>query len=227
VAVLPDTSPTIASDAIARPALSCGDDARRFPPEALDGVGLAELGPDPAAEVLRRVLAEEGSESGFPQSGWHRVLDAPDVVMFVARGGVHASWWFVEIGELAGRLQATEYGECHLAIAAPPGLTYAQWWLDPSQPLPDSETTRLRILLLERACASGKPPIGRVEPAVIVTSKAAIVIAIPIRKQLTGQDCQGNPPFPLDVTLPEALGARTLFDASAFPPREVTTTPPP
>jgi hypothetical protein len=62
---------------------------------------------------------------------------------------------------------------------------------------------------------------------VIVTTEDAVEIAVPIRKQLTGQDCQGNPPFPLDVTLPEALGTRTLFDASAFPARPVTTKPPP
>lgn len=227
VAASPDTSPTIPPDAITRPALTCGDPERRFPLEALDGPGLAELGPDPAAQVLRRVLAEEGSESGFPQSGWHRVVEHQDGVSFVAAGDQATPWWIVTVGVLAGVLQATEYGQCHLAIAAPPGLSYAQWWLDPDRPLPDPETTRLGILLLERECASGKPPIGRVEPPVIVTSEAAIVIAIPIRKQLTGQDCQGNPPFPLEVRLPEAVGSRALYDASAFPPRLVTTEPPP
>jgi hypothetical protein len=130
------------------------------------------------------------------------------------------------VGVLDGTLQATGFGQCHLAIAAPSGVSFARWWLDPDGPPISPETTSLSILLREQDCASGKPPIGRVLAPTIVTSAVAIEIVIGIRKQLTGQDCPGNPAFPFELVLPEAIGPRTLFDASQFPPRPVTSNDP-
>jgi hypothetical protein len=54
----------------------------------------------------------------------------------------------------------------------------------------------------------------------------AFEVAIGIRKQLTDQECQGNPSHPTRIRLPQPIGARGLFDASAFPPRPVTTEDP-
>lgn len=222
----PDISPTIDPDWITRPALTCGDPGQLFPPEALEGPGLAELGPDPTADVLRSTVAEAGPQMPLPERGWHRVADTPSGVTFVAAGDEAAPWWVVTVGVLAGTLQAIEYGACDLAIAAPSGLSYARWWLDPKGPPITPETTTLAVLILEQDCASGKPPVGRVLAPTIVTSEEAIEIAVPIRQQLTGQDCPSNPPFPLEIALPAAIGPRMLFDASQFPPRPVTTRQP-
>ena len=211
---------------ITRPALTCGEPDRLFPPEALDGPGLAELGPDPAAAVLRAVIAEHPPDTGFPGSGWHRVVDRPDGVTFVARGDEATPWWAVTVGVLAGTLQATGEGQCWLAIAPPDGVTIAQWWLDPDGAVVTPETTKLAVLLRERACASGKPPDGRVMEPTIVTTTESVAIAIGVQKQLTGQDCPGNPAFALEIELPEAVGARELLDASEFPFRPVTSTDP-
>lgn len=211
---------------ITRPALTCGEPDRLFPPEALQGPGLAELGPDPAAAVLRAVIAGYPPETRFPESGWHRVVDRPDGVTFMARGDAATPWWAVTVGDLAGTLQATGEGQCWLAIAPPNGVTLAQWWLDPDGAVVTPETTKLAVLLRERACASGKPPEGRVMEPTIVMATESIVIAIGIQKQLTGQDCPGNPAFAFEVVLPEAIGARELFDASEFPPRPITSTDP-
>jgi hypothetical protein len=222
----PDVSPTIDPDWITRPALTCGDPGQLFPPEALDGPGLAELGPDPAAGVLRSTVADAPPEMPLPERGWHRVADTPGGVTFVAPGDGARVWWVVTVGVLAGTLQAIEYGACHLAIAAPSGVSYARWWLDPDGPPITPETTTLAVLILEQECASGKPPLGRVLAPTIVTTDEAIEITVPIRQQLTGQDCPGNPPFPLEIALPEPIGSRGLFDASEFPPRPATTTQP-
>jgi hypothetical protein len=222
----PDVAPTIDPDWITRPALTCGDPGQLFPPEALEGPGLAELGPDPAAGVLRSTIAEVPPETPFPDGGWHRVIDRPDGVTFVAAGDQETPWWAVTVGMLGGTLQATGFGQCHLGIAAPVGVSFARWWLDPKGPPITPETTTLSVLILEQDCASGKPPKGRVLAPMIVTTADAIEIAIGIRKQLTGQDCPSNPPFPVEVVLPEPIGSRGLFDASEFPPRPATTTQP-
>lgn len=208
-----------------RPALTCGANDRLFPPEALAGPGLAELGVDPAAEVLRATIAGTTGYP-FPDVGWHRVIDDRGGVTFVATGDAQTPWVTVTAGVLGGVLQATEYGQCTLAIAAPDGVTFARWWLDPAGPPVTPESTELSILLRERACASGKEPVGRVLAPTIVTTPEAFDIAIGIRLTPGGSDCQGNPAFAMELVLPEPLGMRGLFDASQYPPRPVTTEDP-
>ncbi len=222
----PSGGSTIDPAWITRPALTCGEPGQRFSTEALLGPGLAELGLDPAAGVLRSNIAEAPPETPFPPAGWHRVLDGPDGVLFVARGGGDTPWWAIEVGVLDGTMQAVGYGQCHLAIVAPNGVSFARWWLDPDGPPITPSTTVLAVLLREQDCASGKPPIGRVLAPTVVTTPDAFQIAIGIRQQLTGQDCPSNPPFPLELVLPEPIGPRGLFDASEFPPRPVTAEDP-
>ena len=223
---VPGAGATIDPAWVTRPALTCGDPGRLYPPEALAGLGLAELGLDPAAEVLRATIAEAPAESQFPDGGWHRVIDDPAGVTFVASGTADTPWVTVSVGLLNGTLQATEYGQCNLAIAAPNGVNFGRWWLDPAGPPLTPETTTLAILVREIECASGQPPEGRVLPPTIVTSGDAFQIAIGIREQSTAQDCQGNPAYAAELVLPEPLGARALFDASEFPPRPVSTEDP-
>jgi hypothetical protein len=221
-----DAGATIDPDWVTRPALTCGDPERLFPPEALAGLGLGELGLDPAAAMLRSTVAEAPPESRFPDGGWHRVIDDPIGVTFVAPGTADTPWVTVSVGLLNGTLQATEYGQCNLAIAAPNGVNFASWWLDPTGPALTPETTTLEVLIRERECASGKPPEGRVLAPTIVSSAEAFEIAIGIREQTIAQDCPSNPAFAIEVVLPEPLGSRGLFDASVFPPRPVTTEDP-
>lgn len=49
---------------------------------------------------------------------------------------------------------------------------------------------------------------------------------IGIRKQLTDLDYPANTAYPTRLVLPEPIGARGLFDASAFPPGRGTTKDP-
>lgn len=60
----------------------------------------------------------------------------------------------------------------------------------------------------------------------IVTTADGIEVAIGIRKRLTDQDCPANPAYLTRLVLPEPIGARGLFDASALPPGRVTTDDP-
>jgi hypothetical protein len=219
----PAATAAIDPDWVTRPALTCGDNKRLFPPEALDGLGLGELGLDPAAAVLRATIAD--IPDYYPDSGWHRVLEGPDGVTFVARGNAETPWFEVTVGLLDGVLQPVIQGQCMLAIAAPTGITFARWWLDPDAPPPTAESTQIDILLREQACASGKPPEGRVLEPTIATTAAAIGVAIGIRQQ-GNADCPGNPAYSMRLELPEPIGARRLFDASQYPPRPVTAEDP-
>lgn len=220
---VPDAGSTIDPDWINRPALTCGDPERLFPPEALSGPGLAELGLDPAAAVLRSTIAESPPESQFPTGGWHRVIDDPAGVTFVAAGDDETSWVMVNVGVINGTLQATEYGQCSLQPAAPEGVTFGEWWLDPDRPAPTPESTEVSILVVETACASGNSPEGRILAPTILVGAEAIAVAIGIVQRPGGQDCPGNPPHAMQLVLPEPLGDRSLLDASVYPPRPVTT----
>ncbi len=220
----PDAGATIDPDWVTRPALTCGDDKRLFPPEALSGLGLGELGLDPTAAVLRSTIADKPDY--YPDTGWHRVLDDPAAVTFVATGNVETPWFEITVGLFDGTLQPIIQGQCALDIAAPSGISFGSWWLDPNGPPITPETTTLAILIREVDCASGKPPEGRVLPPTIITTAHAFEIAIGIRKQATAQDCPSNPAHPIELALPEAIGARGLFDASRYPPRAVTTEDP-
>ncbi|MDO8484463.1 MAG: hypothetical protein Q7S35_05910 [Candidatus Limnocylindrales bacterium] len=210
-------------DWVTRPALTCGDNKRLFPPVALAGPGLGELGLDPAAAVLRSTIAD--TPDYFPDVGWHRVVDNPGGVTFVAVGNRETPWFEVTVGLFDGALQAIILGQCTLGIASPDGVSFGRWWLDPDGPPPTADATQLAILLREQDCASGRPPEGRVLEPTIVTTADAFEVAIGIREQRNA-DCPANPPYPMQLVLPEPIGSRRLFDASQYPPRPVTTEDP-
>ena len=107
----PDIRATIDPDWVTRPALTCGDNARLFPPGALAGIGLGELGFDPAAAVLRSTIAD--TPDYYPDSGWHRVLDTPDGVTFVAAGNRETPWFEITVGLFDGTLQP-KIGRAHV-----------------------------------------------------------------------------------------------------------------
>jgi hypothetical protein len=173
----PEVVPPIDPNSVTRPALTCGDPDQIFAPEALQGPGLGELGPDAAADVLRTVVAQEG----FPRSGWHRVINESQGVTFVARGDAETPWWVVTVEETGGRLQANSYGRCKLTIAAPDAVSLARWWLDLAGARTTPESTTIAILLREQACASGRPPTGRVLPPTVVMTADAIEIVIGVQ----------------------------------------------
>lgn len=223
---LPDAGSTIDPNWITGPALTCGDPERRFPPEALVGFGLAEMGLDPAADVLRATIADRPPEGALPGTGWHRVIDDPLGVTFVAAGIGDSPWVTVAVGVINATLQATEIGQCRLQPVVPESMTLAEWWLDPGQLAPTPEAIEIAILVRETACASGQSPEGRILAPTIVVGLDAIAVAVGIAHRPGGQDCPGNPAHPMLLTLPEPLGNRVLLDGGKYPPQPVTNRDP-
>jgi hypothetical protein len=99
----------------------------------------------------------------------------------------------------------------------------ASWWVDPAELPLDPATTIIPAVLVERACASGMSPEGRVLPPAIEYGADEIVITVSVEPREGDQDCQGNPEFPLRIQLSEPLGDRTLVDG--FDGRDATTGP--
>ena len=99
----------------------------------------------------------------------------------------------------------------------------AGWWIDPAALPLDPATTVVPGILVERECASGRSPEGRVLPPEIEYGDDEIVITFQVTRPEGDQDCQGNPEFPLEIELAEPLGDRTLVDG--FDGRDATDQP--
>ena len=222
----PEPSPVVTPPVIADPTLvlTCGG-PERFPAAALAGVGQAELDGDPPAAVLKSVLAEGGDPDIFPDHGWSRVASGPDSVAFVAQGPGDPAWVMVEASLGPDGWTAGGYGACHLQPALPAGIYPADFWLDPAAPPPGPDTTTLHGLIVERACANGKPPTGRVRPPVVVYAESTVTITVTVREIPGGADCPGNPSVPITIELSQPLGDRTVLDGSVFPPRDTSGPP--
>jgi hypothetical protein len=143
--------------------------------------------------------------------------------------GWWALWWL-------GSVRATSFSavDSHDLVigsaVAPAGQVEArvgpaQWWIDPTAGAPTPASRTIHALVLEQACASGDTPQGRVEPPAIELADTTITVTFSIRHKVDGQDCHGNPPFAVELKLPEPLGNRKLLDGSATPPRDATTVP--
>lgn len=211
--------PTSGPPAFSGP-VTCGDD-HAFAADLLIAAGHAETDPDPGAGALRAMLAGPDG-AGMPQAGWVRVADVPGRVQFVARA-VAADEWAVAGFFLAnGTWQLDLMGQCSPRPVVPAGISLATWWLDPAFAAPAAADIIVHALIVEQACASGKPPVGRVLEPQVFEGDTWVVVLVTVENFPGGADCPGNPSFPITVTLPSPLGDRELFDGSAVPPRDAT-----
>ena len=227
---LVSTSPTVTASAgsadptSGQPVFSgpvtCGDD-HAFAADLLFADGRAEADPDPGAGALRAMLAGPDG-TGMPVTGWVRVADAPGQVQFVARAIARNEWVVAGFAERDGVWQVDLVGQCSPQPVAPAGTSLAAFWLDPAFDRPAAGDTVVHRLIVERACASGKPPVGRVLEPQIFEGGTWIVVQVTVANVPGSADCPGNPTFPITVTLPSPLGDRGLFDGSVVPPRDAT-----
>jgi hypothetical protein len=172
-------------------------------------VAFGRIGPAPAAARI-----------GLP--------DGSAVVASIAEGW-WAAWWPGAV--LAKAYAAVDDHDVVVGhVDAPAGevearVGLASWWLDPAAAAPTATSTTVHAIVREQSCASRKTPEGRVEPPAIDLTDTTVTITIMIRRRPGAQDCQGNPPFPVTITLPEPLGNRTVFDGAGTPPRNANSMP--
>lgn len=219
--ITPPPSEAAASPGVIAPAVAgdvrCASLDITVPAAVFQAPATAELAPDDAANALRQYVHEPSSaEIGWPTAGWRLVSHQTDAATFLALGPT--TWWIATFANAGGGWEFNEGGGCDLGVALPDGVGFATWRLDPERPA-ESDGTDLHLLGTEVACANGKPPqAARILDPIVVPGDQAITIALLVRQVPGGADCQGNPEFPVAISLSEPLGNRALFDGSTVPP---------
>ena len=108
------------------------------------------------------------------------------------------------------------FGGCQLSVSAV-GLGPATMILDPDR-RPDPAATELPVLIMERACASGAPPVDREIVPVVTETDSTVEVTVLVAPVKGAANCPGNPWHPISITLGAPLGDRAVFDASSQPP---------
>ncbi len=146
--------------------------------------------------------------------------------VFASKGADwYAAWWpgairpatIAAVDRRSVAVMGVDPGE-YVEGRAGPG----SWWVDPAAPPLAAESTEIQALVFDAACSSGQSPEGRILEPDIFASDAAFLITVWVRRLPGGQDCQGSPPAPFEIVLPEPLGDRSLLDGSETPPRDAT-----
>jgi hypothetical protein len=202
-----------APDAVAT--VACDGTDVSFPSGVLRSrVGLLPDTP-PGRGLRAYVDSTAGAELGLPRDGWRLASLRLPNAGFVAPAGT--GWAFATMAEQAdGSWEFFEGGTCDLVAWTPAALAFASWNLD-SGTAPAADTSQISVQAHEEACANGKPPGDRLLPVVVDETVTTVTITILVRR-LENADCQGNPRFPLEVTLSAPVGGRALLDGSAYPP---------
>jgi hypothetical protein len=203
--------------------VSCGDNIV-FPGRGLQNPPGAEAAPDALGEALRSVLADSGDPQ-MQATGWRVVKATGGQAVFVARAPDGASWSVVALAASGSGWTADMFGTCHLTVVLGAGVGTAEWWLDPAAPPPPADAREIPVLVLEQACANGKPAVGRIAPPVIVYRPDAVVVAIGVFPVPGDADCPGNPPTKYRLKLAEPLRDRVLLDGGVVPPRDARVVP--
>lgn len=202
--------------------VSCGGPA--FPLRLLDEPGRAETFADPAAQALRRHLAEPGADfEWLPDAGWREVVRTETEVVYigVAAPGTDPPYAEVSVSRDGDGWRVTGWGQCRLRADAGAGLGPASFRVAPGNDL-TPEMTEIPVLITELACNTGQDARGRIGEPRIMLSVDAITVVFSVRPRAGGQDCQSNPETPHLLVLPEPLGDRALLDGSEIPAGDAT-----
>ena len=186
----------------------------------VDHVSVDEVGP--AASLLVGRIGPEASRVvvGF---------DDDSEVVATKSAGWYLAWW---PGAARPRAIASVDRQGIPQASAPDPaadisgrVAPAGWWVDPVA-APTEASTTISGFVLEQVCASGRSPEGRVLDPAIFYGDDGVLVTFFIRRLPGGQDCPGNPPFPVTFTLSEPLGDRKLLDGSEVPPGDTTVQAP-
>lgn len=203
--------------------VTCG--FRAYPGLGIDGPVVDPRGDDDTAARLGQAIDKWHEEfPGADEAEWRLAGSDETGSLYLGRTDEMAegAWISIEVRPRDDGTWGSNIGECTPRRVISADLGTADWWLDPALPVPGADATELHILLMERACASGRPPDGRVAEPEVRYSSEAVAIAIGVQRAPGDQGCPGNPAVPATIALAEPLGGRTLLDGSYLPPRAAT-----
>jgi hypothetical protein len=218
---LASTDTTAPSDT--GPLLDC---AGSFPVSALHNPPGAEQAAEPAAKALRDYLAANPSMFEGPHTGWRKLVDTKDLVMFARLSDSPDSFGsVVNVDRKGDEWKVGLSAACGTAWAARADAERAGWTLDPAALPPTPASTRIPVLVTGSACNDGKPidPRRLETPDIQLTADRVLVTwwLTPTTPDGSMHTCPGNAGVPAVLELPEPLGARKLFDGGAYPAQPV------
>lgn len=183
-----------------------------------------------ARAALDPYIGETEGEFGF-FSGYEWFLaeeSASEIILFgVPLSGASEGYADVLFESTDGSWTPAGWGTCHPTVGVESdsiewGL--ATWILDPDTP-PDPDSTSIPVLINERNCANGEPPVGREVVAQAVEDDDSVVITVLVEPVPGMANCPGNPWHRTVLELGTAPGGRPLFDGSVTPAEERTWPP--
>jgi hypothetical protein len=196
------------------------------PPDESEALAVTDLLPIPDREGDRLLIMGRVGTAGAQVKVQ---FDGEADVIASSANGWFAAWW---PGHTRSRaiVAVDPQGAVIAAVPVPRGdvdgeLGAASWWLDPAAAPPTAASVAIHGLVQETACASGRSPEGRIQGPLIELTVTAVTVTFGVRHLPGGQDCQGNPAFPVTFELPDPLGERPLLDGSKVPPRDASKPP--
>jgi hypothetical protein len=169
---------------------------------------------DEAGEAVAVEWFGEGLGFG---GGWEWVVIERDEARMVLLGEGPNGYADVTIERDGDTWKAAGWGGCHfLTSTTLAGFAIGAWVTDPDS-APDPQSSTLDVLVMERSCANGEPPIGREIRPVVLLGQDEVEIVVLIEPVKGMANCPGNPWYATTIDLGEPLGDRTLVDRHVSP----------
>lgn len=157
----------------------------------------------------------EGSAFG---GGWEWVVIERDDARMVLLGEGPNGYADVTIERDGDTWQAAGFGGCRFMTSTTLAGFGIGAWVAAAGPVPDPQSSTLDVLVMERACASGQPPVGREIRPVVLSGEEVLEIVVLIEAPGgLAQTCQGNPWHATTIDVGEPIGERTLVDGHVSP----------
>lgn len=181
---------------------------------------------EPFDQSIRAIMPEDAlaeydlSFQWFDSLDWRTVAGDEASLMLLGIGTDENGpvYGYVTVDVSGDAMRVGGWGGCTMSTVAE-GFRVASFDLDPSNP-PDPEAFELHVLATERNCAGGQVPSGRQVIPVVVEAPDAVEISILVEPVRGVATCQGNPSFPLTVSLSAPLADRAILDAALLPPTQ-------
>jgi hypothetical protein len=200
--------------------LTCAPQGPGWSVAKLDGAADAEAGTTAAAKaLLDYVTGVDGTD--LPDTGWHELYRSKEVALYGQSdpSGEPDVLLVATVRATNGVWSGEDSGQCRPQTWLGNSLGIAATWRLSAKTTKTSKS--LKVLVTEKACASGESAKGRIAKPRISYEDDRVVVTIGVTPLDGEQDCKSNPATPLTVTLSEALGDRQLFDGGPYPAVEV------
>ena len=155
----------------------------------------------------------------WPADGWVVLAESEATATLVRHLDDSLYVIGAELGPNGWRWSGASGGSaCDVARRLPQGMGDVSWILDPEFPAPDITSAQIHVLATESACTGGSMMGERLLGPQVVETDHDVRIAFAAIPLVGAQNCPGNPPTAVSITLERALGDRVLIDGLLIGP---------